>query len=272
MASRKQRKYRSKKGFHLGNFFSSLFRFVFQAVPVLILGGLLAGGVFGIRNFLYADPGLVVQKVEIYPADGLTADQKLRLESDVIGRNIFKVSLVRIADKLERGSEIQRVRVNRRFPSTIQVQIEKRMPFAYIQLAPKGLFGIVSEDGMVLDVDGQANTSLLEVHAYSAGQKRPEIGEKVKVEGFSQLAQFVRKFWAHPISKREVITRVDIDPVGNIAIVLGNGPEIRLGRYPAERLSAFQKIMPVLDSAARPEIDYIDLQFDHVIVKRKKSK
>ena len=72
------------------------------------------------------------------------------------------------------------------------------------------------------------------------------------------------------LSHFEVLTRIGIDHLGNVSIILGNGPQIRLGRRPMDSLKSLEKTIPLLKSEERSKIEYVDLQYDNVIVKRKK--
>jgi hypothetical protein len=90
--------------------------------------------------------------------------------------------------------------------------------------------------------------------------------------GFQEALKFLEIFWAHEMSKRETVTKISLDRLGNVTVTLGSGPELRLGRRPEERMAALEKITPLLESGERSAVEYIDLQFDNVIVKRKPGK
>ena len=123
---------------------------------------------------------------------------------------------------------------------------------------------------MILDVPAQPNPSAVLVEAFESGIREPRTGKSFKNRGFLEAMKFLKSFRAHPLAGREKVTRIGLDHLGNVTVTLGDGPQIRLGPRPLERLEALEKIAPLLQEGEREQISYIDLQFDQVIVKRKK--
>ena len=60
-----------------------------------------------------------------------------------------------------------------------------------------------------------------------------------------------------------------LDKFGNMSIRPIDGPEIRLGRKPMDKLEFLDKIVQLLNQQNRRDIEYVDLQFDNMIVKRR---
>ena len=271
MPKRKRRKSGNKSGLHLGKLLLAGGHFFLRSLP-FVLAVVMGGSIFlGVRKALYADSSLAVQQIVVDPPQGLSSSEREVLESVLLGKNILKIKLEQIARGLEKNPEIQNARVTRLLPSRLKIEIEKRKPIAYIQFAPKGLFGLISDDGMILDVFPKPESSLFVVEAYAAGLKAPPLGARVKVQGFPEAIDFVKAYWGHSLARVEALSRISLDHLGNVTVILGEGPSIRLGRKPAERLGAFEQIIPLLSEEERSNIDYVDLQFDHVIVKRKKG-
>ena len=90
------------------------------------------------------------------------------------------------------------------------------------------------------------------------------------MKGFEAANQFTREFSKHPLAQFESISKITLDHIGNVSVTLGKGPELRLGRKPLEAMKSFDKIAPILESPDRLKIDYVDLQFNNVIVKQKR--
>ena len=271
MGKRKRKKSGRGKGFSkIASFLGETFHLFFRVFPFVALGLILGLLFFGVRRVLYADSSLTVQKIMVDPIDGLSSTERQSLESRLLGKNILKIDVHRVAKELEKDPEIQIARVTRHLPSLLQIEVEKRKPIAFIQLSPRGSFGLISEDGMILDVVRDHNTSLVLVEAYGLDKKEPHMGLKVKQKGFQEAMKFLKAFWEHPLAHQETVTKMSLDHLGNVSVILGSGPEIRLGRQPFETLGSIEKIIPLLEGENRKGIEYVDLQFDNVIVKRKK--
>ena len=95
-------------------------------------------------------------------------------------------------------------------------------------------------------------------------------GSQVSNRGFRRAVELVKKFRTHPISRLETITRVDLNHLGYVTITLSHGPQVHMGRNPLNRFSLLEKVVPLLESEEREKIDYIDLQYDDIIIKKKK--
>lgn len=229
-----------------------------------------AGGIFfGVKEALYADPRLNIKEVAVYPPFALNNGRRQALETRVLGKNIFTVDLENLALKLQDNPEVQAARVSRQFPASLNVHIKTRRPIALIQFSPKSSYGLISEDGMILDVLKQPDRAYVVIQAYGMGLTTPSAGRKVKNAAFGEVSKFLNAFWRHNVSKREPLTGVSVDHLGNVTISLGEGPSIRLGKRPSERIDTLEKMMYLLEDESRKAIEYVDLQYDNVIVKRK---
>jgi cell division septal protein FtsQ len=271
--AKKKRKKNSGGGFvAIGNMISQTFHVLTRSVPILLV--LLACSAFfmGVRSALYADYNLTVQKVTVEPAQSLAAAQRERLDSQVLGKNILNTDLKAIAQSLEKDASIQNVKVSRRLPSEIFVEVQKRKALAFIRFSNPQTFGVISEDGMILDVVDAKNATGLIIEAPGIGVQKPAIGQHLKNRGFQEAVLFLSAYQNNALAAQEPVTRVLLDHLGNVSVVLREGPEVRLGRRPSQRIEAFKKIAPLLEGETRAKIAYIDLQYDDVVVKQRGGK
>lgn len=270
--SKKKRKKSSGSFFGgIGRFIGGAFSLTFKLLPLALVIACGGGVFFGVRQALYADSNLTVQKININPAQSLSESQYQRLQSEIYGRNILKVDLKGISASFEKDPAIQNVKMTRRFPSEIGVEVTKRKPVAYVQFTPKGRLGLVSYDGMVLETVEESAAKGIIIEALGIGVSQPQVGQQVRNRGLYQALQFLQAYQHQPLAVKEPVTKVILDPLGNVSIVLGEGPEVRLGRRPMQRLDSLKKIIPFLESEMRKKIDYLDLQYDDVVVKQKKG-
>lgn len=269
MGKKKRGKRNGKRG-NLGSYFKAFFHFTAKVIPFLVL--ILAGGgaFIGVRGLLFADPHLSIQRIRITPADALSREQRLRVDSLLTGKNILGADIRKISAMLEKDPWIESAVVTKRMPAEILISVRKRVPSAYVRLMTTGENALVSEDGMVLDTPPAHAVTGLVIEIPGAGMKTPRIGEPLHVKGLEEAHQFLREFPKHPLAQFESVSKISLNPIGNVNVTLGKGPELRMGRKPLEAMRSFDKIAPILESAERAKIDYIDLQFNNVIVKQKK--
>jgi len=268
---RQKRRRKFNSGGNLKRLIKACTRKMANVMPALVTVSLVAGVFFGIRTSLYADSNLAIQRVVISPSDRLSPWQRQHLDTQLLNRNILKVDLKRVARELKKNPDVLRVRVMRELPSTVRVEVDGRDPMLFVQLSPNGPYGIASEDGMILDVVKERDASLVLLRAYGSNQTKPIVGRRPKVRGLRDAIEFIKEFRKAPLARRETITHMSLDRLGNATMTLNGGPEVRLGRNPSERIRIMSHIIPILEGQSRSKIDYIDLQFDQVVVKRRGS-
>ncbi|MDP3919884.1 MAG: FtsQ-type POTRA domain-containing protein [Candidatus Omnitrophota bacterium] len=251
--------------------FINLFALLRKLFPTVVTAVLLVGLLLGVREALYADNALAVDRVIIEPAGVLSAGQSKQLHTELLGENILMVDLTRVAKRLETDPLIRRARVTRQVPSTLKVEVETRGPVAYIRFTPQGRYGLIAEDGMILDVVLKKSAPLVAIDAFGTSLKQPRVGKRVRDSAYFEAVDFIKKYWKHSMAQTETITNIRIDHLGNIAVTLNGGPEVLLGPRPDERIEALEKIFSLLEGPGRNTIEYIDLQFDDVIVKRRRG-
>ncbi|MBI4115286.1 MAG: FtsQ-type POTRA domain-containing protein [Candidatus Omnitrophica bacterium] len=249
-------------------FFRLLFKGLFKGAPLLVLG-LIGFGIFwGIRGELYADPGFLIQIVDIIPEGTLSPSIVRELEKTYLKRNLFKISLREISEMVERDPDIREARVIRQFPKTLRIEIDQRTPFAQVQLQRKGTYYIVASDGVILETDSSRNKNFLLIENYDAKNAEPREGRKLSLPGFEEGVNLVRAFQNHPLAKSEKMERLRLDPLGNVSLLLKDGPELRFGRHPMKKFHMLTGVTPLLKGKDRPLIAYIDLQYQDLIVRK----
>lgn len=256
----------------LASFIGFIFRGFLKILPLIIICALAAGAVLGVRSALYADTNFSIQRIQLDSGSELSAAKRQALESKYLGKNLLRVDLHQIAKGLQADPEIEWAHVQREFPSALRVRIKRRLPVAYIRLSPRGDLGLVSEDGMILDVAAVPSSSELIVEAYSLNISKPSIGYQIQSSGFHEVVQFIREYRKSAVAEKEPVASLSIDSAGSVSAVLAKGALIRLGRHPSQRLEAFEKLVSILQDEKREGIEYIDLQFDDIVIKRKGAK
>jgi cell division septal protein FtsQ len=191
------------------------------------------------------------------------------LEDKILGKNILLLDLKKIAGTIELGPGAQSVRVVREMPATIRIEIQKRKPIANVQLRPGGPYAIVAEDGYIIENRPAINPAWILIEDFGEPFKEPRIGARLQNKGFPEALRFMKIFRKHELARRETLTRISLDPYGNVTIRLGEGPDFQLGRRASERLSFLIQAVYLFKTEPRENIEYMDLQYDRVAVKRK---
>ena len=272
MGKKKRRKNSKGNPFAaLASFLGGAVRFLLKVCPLFILIFISGTLLIKVRGLLYADPNLAIQKITVDPSESLSVAQHEHLEQSLLGKNILQTDIKKVSRDLKKDPNIQEVRVVKHLPSELGVSVIRRKPAAFIRFSPKGNFGVISEDGVILDVVSEHDASGFYMEAFGLGVDEPHLGDRLRAPGFAEALEFKKAFEQQPMAHFEAITKMTLDHLGNVKMVLGQGPEVRLGRRLLERMDQIEKIIPLLEGEARKKIDYVDLQFDNVIVKQKRG-
>lgn len=255
----------------IAGFFSFLVNAAMKLVPVALVIAAFLFGAFQVKKILLADTHLKVQEIRVAPPDVLSPKSIRILEDKYLGKNVLGIDLKEVAAQIELGPGAQSVRVTRELPSTLRIEIRKRKPVANVLLKPGGNFAVVAEDGVVIAASALPDPAWILMEDFSEPYKEPKIGARIQNKGFVQALRFLAEFNRHELSRRERVTKVSLDSYGNVTVRLGEGPDFQMGRHPQEKVPMLAKSMYLFKTEPREGIEYLDLQFDRVAVKRKKG-
>lgn len=267
----KKNKKRKKGGFlsWVGALFQGIVRLLWKLLPVAVIGGLLFYGGLIVKKTLSKDRWLAVQEIRVVPPDVLSPQSIRMLEEKILGKNILMLNLEKIASTIELGPGAQSVRVVREMPGTVRIVIQKRRPIANVQMRPGSSYAIVAEDGFIIEVRPESDPAWILIEDFSENLKEPRVGVRLQNKGFEEALRFMKAYRKHELSRRETVTRISLDTYGNVTVRLGEGPDFQMGRKASERLSFLAKAVYLFKTEPRENIEYMDLQYDRVAVKRK---
>lgn len=254
----------------IGALFRGILWLLWKLLPLVIIVGVLVYGGFAIKKVLSEDRWLKVQEIRVVPPDVLSPASIRTLEDKILGKNILLLDLKKIAGTIELGPGAQSVRVVREMPTTIRVEIQKRRPIANVQLRPGGPYAIVADDGYIIESRSAIDPAWILIEDFGEPIKEPRVGVRLQNKGFAEALRFMKAFRRHELARREAVTRIMLDPYGNVTVRLGEGPDFQLGRKASERLSFLTKAVYLFKTEPRENIEYMDLQYDRVAVKRKR--
>jgi cell division septal protein FtsQ len=242
---------------------------IWRLIPLAVIAAVLVYVGFVVKKGLCEDKWLRVQSIRIIPPDALSPQSIRTLEDKILGKNILTLDLKKIAGTIELGPGAQSVRVVREMPSTLRIEIKKRKPIANVQFRSGGAYGIAAEDGYIIDVRSELDPAWILMEDYTEPYKEPKVGLKLQNKGFAEALRFLQIFKRHDLAKSETVTRVILDTNGYVTVRLGAGPDFKLGRKASEQVPALASAVYLLNTEPRENVEYMDLQYGRVAVKRK---
>ncbi len=267
MAGKKHKKIKKIK---LVKVAKSIGLFAWQKIlPWMLLVGALVFCAHFVQDALNADPHLRIQAVNVIPATALSPEKRHELDRKYLGKHILRVDLQKISNELCSDPEIKSAEVIRRFPSILEIYVAKREPLGILMIQPKGKTGVISKDGVVLQVLSETVKGLTVFQMPFLNAADLRVGARIRAKSFSKAADLFETYKASEWAKTYFLETISIDAQGNINVYFPNAPEIRMGRSPLDRMPLLEKAFHLFEDKDSLNIAYIDLQYDNVVVRKK---
>ncbi len=206
----------------------------------------------GSITYALTTPRLNVAAVEIKGvrlADESTVEKSA---SRLIGENIILVRTGPAIESIRRLSEVECVKMGRKYPNKLWLRVWEREPAAV--LASNGEYYLVQADGFVFHRVDSKPAGLPLIHV--SGDQRLKCGKFAGSEGIKCAMEVLK------LARRDEIelAKISVDPQGRICLNMGSDFRVFLG-YPDEIARKMSKLRNAL--ARKPSMvrdgTYIDL-------------
>ncbi|MDP8265986.1 MAG: cell division protein FtsQ/DivIB [Candidatus Aceula meridiana] len=182
------------------------------------------------------------------------------------GKSIFKVNLAEVQKELQWAyPQAAQIRVARRFPSQIVIELETRMPFA--RFAMQGVNGTIDSKGYVISksIDGQ--DSLPIIVGFSVSEKDIKVGSAISSQALKVAIKIVSEFNRIGALSSYQIQKIDVKNLSKINFYLTQKFNIILDQDNiVEKLHLLSAVL----SRAKLDIEkicYIDIRFKEPVIK-----
>jgi len=180
------------------------------------------------------------------------------------GRNIFKVDLVKLQDRIQaQYPQIAQLQVMRELPDRIKVLAKKRE--AVLQIARGGKFLLVDADGVAMYYVATA-VQVPSVQGAIGSQTRVVLGLPIPTKNMNLAVALLDGFKTRPHTSRLKVASVDVSNLSKIEISLGETLKVVIDQ------DNYTSKLDTLDMlVAQRKIDftkvkYIDLRFNEPVL------
>ncbi|GEM_PF-2287997 len=254
-------------GFGVGLFFASKF------LPLLLIGVLIGGLYHGVQTYLYADPYFRLDVIRVKTDLPFTTKEIEKISGLKLGENLLAVDLNKVATRIEKNPEIKKADVRRVLPNTIEIAVVRRFEVFQVRPRGQGRYFAIDDQGFILPKsDAAPLKGLVLIEDASVPKKNIGIGDlypSANLDAFKTLYQYVKQ---ESELSRENIEAMFVDHLGNYTVYLTGGFEVRLGKAYVKNLKKLRGLKNLLSSDERGKIEYLDLQYQDVVVKMKEDK
>ena len=182
----------------------------------------------GIFAFLLFSSIFKIKNLELKNNSRVTLEEIENLGNFNSYRNIFWVHSFKVSKDLDQNAYIENVKVHRKLPNTLVIDIKERIPKFMLQIADSYVY--INSQGYLLEVSTE-NIGLPIILGFKTDLSNVELGKRLDVEDLKRMdtiIKIVETAAAHDIDN--LITKIDISEERNYTLILETeGKTVYLG-------------------------------------------
>jgi len=231
------------------------------AAKLILLAVLVYGG-FHAQKFLTTSPHFAVSQVTFQGQSVLGNEILNRWSSTLEGKNIFRVDMKAITEKIQENPWIAGVSVMRKLPQTLHIRLQERTPYARVKLNRTYL---MDNFGILIARDEGSYDHLPVITG--ARSESVELGREFQVKGLLPGLKAMHFLNRLPYFKDDPIDALHVSGKSQLIFTTReNEIQVRMANdHIQEGINNFKIVLSTRD----PEIhqtQYIDLSFENKVI------
>lgn len=192
-------------------------------IIIFIILLLLAGLVFLMFSKIFE-----IKNIEIKNNSHVTKENVEEICEFDKYRNIFWVTRIGIFKDLEKNAYVENIKIHKRLPNTLIIDINERVPKFMLQIADSYVY--INNQGYLLEVSTE-NIGLPIILGFKTDLSNAEAGKRLDVEDLKRMDTIIRIMETAAVHNIDsLITKIDISNDKNYTIILETeGKTVYLG-------------------------------------------
>ena len=191
-------------------------KFVFRIVKWLMLLGIIIGGII----FALLSPIFNIKEISVSGNAQISSQTIISLSSLTIDQNIFNFRTSEIVDNIKENAYIDSVKVSRKFPDTVDIEVEERV--TTFMLVYGNAYVYINNQGYILEITSEKGD-----HPILTGFKTPTnqlvAGNRLTEEDLEKLNDVLKIMEATSSGESKIenlITEINISDSSNYILTL----------------------------------------------------
>lgn len=191
-------------------------KFVFRIVKWLMLLGIIIGGII----FALLSPIFNIKEISVSGNAQISSQTIISLSSLTIDQNIFNFRTSEIVDNIKENAYIDSVKVSRKFPDTVDIEVEERV--TTFMLVYGNAYVYINNQGYILEITSEKGD-----HPILTGFKTPTnqlvAGNRLTEEDLEKLNDVLKIMEATSSGENKIenlITEINISDSSNYILTL----------------------------------------------------
>ena len=161
-----------------------------------------------------------IKTIEVQGNQKVTENEIISLSQVQIEQNTFQINKKKTKKQIKQNAYIGKVKISRKLPSTLIIQVEERKPAYLLEYA--GGYVYVDKQGYLLEI-AQDKLELPILQGAVTGVSEFSVGNRLCVEDLETLSSIAQIMEVAEINElSNLITRIDISQTKNIKLIFEN--------------------------------------------------
>ena len=154
-------------------------------LKIVLLIGVIAGGI----TFALTSPIFNIKDIQVLNNNQVSSDTIVSLSELRTDQNIFKFSSNNVIQKIKENPYVESVEVHRKIPSTVQIEIEERIPTYSVDYM--GKYAIINNQGYILEIS-EDNKGLPIILNSTTAEQEVSPNQRLNDEDLEKLEDVLR--------------------------------------------------------------------------------
>ena len=151
---------------------------------ILLLGVIIGGTIFSMTSPIFNIKEIQVTNNNITPSDTIISLSELKLDE-----NIFKFNKYNVKNKIKENAYIEDVKIHRKIPNVVQIEITQRQPKYSIDFM--GKYAYINSQGYILEVT-DTNNGLPIIQGISTNEEEIVPNSRLNEDDLTSLENIIK--------------------------------------------------------------------------------
>ena len=151
---------------------------------LLLLGVIIGGTIFSMTSPIFNIKEIQVTNNNITPSDTIISLSELKLDE-----NIFKFNKYNVKNKIKENAYIEDVKIHRKIPNVVQIEITKRQPKYSIDFM--GKYAYINSQGYILEV-ADTNNGLPIIQGIATNEEEIVPNSRLNEDDLTSLENIIK--------------------------------------------------------------------------------
>jgi cell division protein FtsQ len=218
-----------------------------------------------------------VSEVTIRGNHKIPSEEIMEVAGCCVGSNILSLDLERVEEELMQDSRIKGIRIRRRLPRAILVEVEEKVPVLWMKLPAGliasgncGLHGLSTDQEIIplahedLTFDLPIVTGIEIKPGKGKTERSPDLYQKWSNIKAQKALEFYKSIKAVDPSSTELIAEINLKDMSNITVYLLPGIKVMMGQGDFE--TKWRRLKTILEGEEFEDLVCVDLRFEDQVV------